>query len=200
MSQTATETALIEQAQTGCMESFRSLFQRYRNPVFNFVLRMLGQRQDAEDVVQEVFVKVYRNLAGLRESKGFSSWLFGIARNETINHMRRFGKAKTRTADEPIDDPLIDGKIAEEHGFQQDPETQSVHRDFQRQFMQALEKIPEINRSAFLLGVVQGFSYKEVADMLDCSITNVKSRVFRARAVLCEELAAYMTPEKVPMP
>jgi RNA polymerase sigma-70 factor (ECF subfamily) len=185
----APDHALIEQARQRQPEAFRKLFEIYKTPVYNFVARMIGQPQDAEDVVQEVFVKIYNKLATLRETRYFTTWLFSIAKHEAFNFARKHRNRKRRV--------LADSEAMNEqeetaplHDHQ--PEREIFDRELDDLLQEALNAVPEINRAAFILGVLEEYSYKEVAEMLGCSENNVKSRVFRARAVIGEKLGPYL--------
>jgi RNA polymerase sigma-70 factor (ECF subfamily) len=184
----APDYALIEQARQRQPEAFRKLFEIYKTPVYNFVARMIGQPQDAEDVVQEVFVKLYRKLATLREVRYFTTWMFSIAKNEAINYARKHRAQKWQMwSDSEKDEDY--GRLAPEHDH--NPERQFAEQELEELLQTALSAVPEINRAAFILGVLEEYSYKEVAEMLGCSENNVKSRVFRARAVISEKLRPY---------
>jgi len=184
----APDYALIEQARQRQPEAFRKLFEIYQTPVYNFVARMIGQPQDAEDVVQEVFVKLYHKLATLREVRYFTTWMFSIAKNEAINYARKHRRRKWQALDDSAAHAEHEAVPAQEHN----PERVAAHRELDQVLQKALEAVPEINRAAFILGVLEEYSYKEVAAMLGCSENNVKSRVFRARAVISEKLGPYL--------
>ncbi|MFQ5708714.1 MAG: RNA polymerase sigma factor [bacterium] len=184
------EQELIEKAKQGETEAFRQLYEGYKIGVFNFILHMVGQRQDAEDILQDVFVKMHKKLPGLRETRYFSTWLFSIAKNEAINYSKR----NRRRLHEAIDDS--EGCPGTQSGHWVvskigDPQREAANRELEAQVESALAKVPELYRAAFVLGVLEGYSYKEVADILGCTVNNVKSRVFRARAVLSVELKPY---------
>lgn len=185
------EHELIIQAQQGDSDAFKKLFDTYGTKVYNFVLRMLGKPHDAEDVVQEVFVKMYQKLPSLRETRYFSTWLFSIAKNESINFLNRHRRKNIDSIHDESENLANDLTVAD-NSESATPQGQAEYSDLQIQLQAALNEIPEINRSAFILGVIEGYSYKEVGKILGCSVTNVKSRVFRARALLSEKLGAYL--------
>ena len=191
MKPAAPDYALIEQARQRQPQAFRKLFEIYKTPVYNFVARMIGSPHDAEDVVQEVFVKMYHKLATLREARYFTTWMFSIARNEALNYTRKFRKQKWQTL-AGFETQTHDGHIETAHPHGPDPERETAESELQGKLQEALDAVPEVNRAAFILGVLEEYSYKEVAEMLGCSENNVKSRVFRARAVMCEKLGPYL--------
>lgn len=148
---------------------------------------MLGNPQDAEDVLQEVFLKIYRKLPTLREDHAFSEWLFSAAKNEALNHLRKHKQLDSldRLAEDNMDQSVIHPQPHD------NPELVTARTEMQVIVQRALAEIPEAQRAAFVLGVLDGYSYKEVATMLDCSVNNVKLRVFRARAAISEKLRPY---------
>ncbi|MCA9742607.1 MAG: sigma-70 family RNA polymerase sigma factor [Deferribacteres bacterium] len=190
MTRTENEAALVAQASDGDIDAFRELFERYQSPVFHFITKMVGQPEDAEDITQIVFVRVHRKLASLRDKQAFAKWLFTTARNESINHLRRKNAKQAASLEAMQENKMpVEPKNADHHTY--NPEQMAAHRDMDDIVQQALNDIPEINRSAFVLGVLEGYSYKEVGAMLGCSVNNVKLRVFRARALLSEKLRPY---------
>lgn len=188
MRPTAIDVTLFEQARAQHPAAFRRLFEQYKTPVYNFVVRMIGRREDAEDVVQEVFVKLYRKLGTLREPKFFTTWLFSIAKNEAINYARKHRRKEMQSLEAATE---YGEEAPTELAHEETPEDLITHeRDALLQT--ALAAVPEINRAAFILGVLEEYSYKEVAEMLGCTENNVKSRVFRARVVIGAKLKAYL--------
>ena len=189
----APDYALIEQARQRQPEAFRKLFEIYKTPVYNFVARMIGQPQDAEDVVQEVFVKLYYKLATLRELRYFTTWLFSIAKHEAFNYTRRHRKRKWQSL---ADSEMMEDQEVTVPVHEHDPEREIENRELDDMLQTALNAVPEVNRAAFILGVLEEYSYKEVAEMLGCSENNVKSRVFRARAIMSEKLGPYLKAQQ----
>ncbi|NUO80952.1 sigma-70 family RNA polymerase sigma factor [candidate division KSB1 bacterium] len=190
MKPTALDALLFERARAQEPAAFQQLFELYKTPVYNFVVRMIGRREDAEDVVQEVFVKLYHKLGTLREPKYFTTWLFSIAKNEAINYARKH-RRKEMLALEPVESetraPFTDNAAS-------NVEQILIEEEMDDLLQNALAAVPEVNRAAFILGVLEEYSYKEVADMLGCTENNVKSRVFRARAVISARLKSYLNP------
>ncbi|MGH7492981.1 MAG: RNA polymerase sigma factor [bacterium] len=193
MKPAAPDYALIEQARQRQPEAFRKLFELYKTPVYNFVARMIGQPQDAEDVVQEVFVKLYYKLASLRETRYFTTWLFSIAKHEAFNYTRKHRKRKWQALP---DSDEIHAQEVMVPVHQHNPERDIADRELDDLLQTALNAVPEVNRAAFILGVLEEYSYKEVAEMLGCSENNVKSRVFRARAIMSEKLGPYLKAQQ----
>ncbi len=177
------ELELVEQARGGNLRAFHALYEAYAAPLYAFILRMTHSRADAEDLLQNTFVKAYRNLARFRGDSHFSTWLFSIAKNETVSflrqHKRRNGKQLS------LNDVLTPG-LSLPNG--EDPEENVLHNETEAVLQQAVSHLPEKYRAAFLLGVVEGLPYEEVGKILKCTVPNVKSRIFRARAKLAQWL------------
>jgi len=179
------EGHIIKQAIEGDEQSFRTLFEAYQQPIYNFIFRMLGSQDEAADATQEVFFKVYKRLSTLRNPEYFSTWLFSIAKNEAITSTRR-RKSKNHSSLDDIDERMLQPLVEPDHSFE--PDEQVLNKEFETIFQKALLEIPEIYRVAFVLGVLENQPYEEVAKMLGCSVGNIKSRVFRARAHLAKKL------------
>lgn len=152
---------LVGRAREGDTTAFRLLFEQYKNPVYNFIYRMLGRRQDAEDVLQEVFVKIFQKLPTLHNPEAFSGWLFTTARDETINHLRRKKRHLFDSLDQ-LQPNARENTLSQAGGHSPSPEKHTALRE------------------------------REVAEILGCTVANVKLRVFRARAVLNKKLKPYL--------
>ncbi len=191
LKQIKNELELIEKAKQGETDAFQQLFEAYKVPVYNFVLRMIGRVHDAEDILQEVFVKMHQKLPTLRESKYFTAWLFRVAKNETINYLNKH-RRKAFDSIENYEQSFVDNVMMAETGEQNNPGDETEQVELEQTLQKALNELPETIRASFILGVIEGYSYKEVATMLDCSINNVKTRVFRARTLLNKKLRPYL--------
>jgi len=177
--------------QKGNPHAFELLFAKYRGPLFSFIYRMLGSRQDAaEDLMQEVFVKI----AGARDlyepRAKFSTWLFAIARNHCINHLRsrRYLQgqatvsldASTGTGDGPsLLDTIPD---------QSSPAQAAECHDLESRLACCIQALPETYREVFLLRAVEGLPHQEVADILQLNAATVRTHYLRARQLLQKEL------------
>ncbi|NOZ55888.1 MAG: sigma-70 family RNA polymerase sigma factor [Calditrichaeota bacterium] len=177
------ELKLVEQARGGNLRAFHTLYEAYAAPLYAFILRMTRSREDAEDLLQNTFVKAYRNLSRFRGDSHFSTWLFSIAKNETVSflrqHKRRNGKELSLN---DVSTPALSLPDDE------DPEVDVLNSETEAVLHQAVSHLPEKYRAAFLLGVVEGLPYEEVGKILKCTVPNVKSRIFRARAKLAKWL------------
>ena len=176
------EEHIIRAALDGDEGAFKELFLAYQKPVYNFVYRMLGNVHDAADVTQEVFIKMYRHFSTLKKPAYFSTWLFSIAKNEAISALRRQSKRQQQ-----LDRSDIHQK-ADHVRAPGDPDQQILSSEFETLFQKILSEIPEIYRVAFILGVLEEQPYEDVAKILKCTVGNIKSRVFRARMMLCKKM------------
>lgn len=188
---------LVERALDGDLAAFEQLVARYQNKLVGFAARMLGDQEEAEDVAQEAFVKAYRALDSFRGQAQFSTWLYRIATNLCIDRVR----AKKRRPQQAysLDEPL---DKEDDAGGRELPDTtfepsQSAERDELRQTVRAtMAEMPDKMRQVLVMCDMQGMPYEQIAQVLDCPIGTVKSRLFHARADLARRLRPYMTGAK----
>ncbi|MEK7215924.1 MAG: sigma-70 family RNA polymerase sigma factor [Chloroflexota bacterium] len=168
---------LIEEAKQD-PEAFGVLAQRYQDRLFNFLYRMTGNRHDAEDLAQEVLIRVYRALPRFRTEAPFRPWLYKIATNVAINHL----KAKRATV--PIDD------VFAASGSFNSPELSAEIHETQRAIGRAISEMPENYRAVILMRHIEELSYEEIAQALEVPLGTAKVRLHRARLMLQEKLVA----------
>lgn len=159
------------------MDAFTQLVRRYQEPVVHFCQRMLGSAQDAEDVAQETFVRLYRYLDRLQPDAKFSTVLFGIARNLTLNHLRDM-KRRGRGATDPLEAHV--GLASNSRG----PDQAARLGEIQALVEKGLEELTPEHREVLVLREINGLDYEAIARVLDCRIGTVKSRIARAREQL----------------
>lgn len=175
-----TDFELVAQVQSGHEAAFDELMARYRRPVLNFVYRMLGDAAEAEDVAQDVFVRAYQNLAGYRPETKFSTWLFALARNATIDRLRW----RKRHPTDPIDTPAGPDGIAGTSDVVREASAHEVGTNIAA----AVGDLPEEQRTAFILSEYHGQSYAEIAAIMRCSEKSVETRLYRAKQFLRHRL------------
>ena len=172
--------------------SFELLLHRYRTPLVNFLYRMVRSREQAEDLAQEVFVRVYRAREEYVPSAKVTTWLFRIATNLALNSLRDHRHQKQEVS---MDAPLtVDAEDGDERPFEvadKHPtiEQELVEEDRKKMIRHAIEKLPEKQRAAVLLHKYQELDYGEIAKILSCSESALKSLLFRAYETLRVELA-----------
>jgi RNA polymerase sigma-70 factor (ECF subfamily) len=167
------DSEIIRQIQSGDDSAFDELMGRYKRPVVNFIFRILGNADDADDVAQEVFVRVYQKLDTYRPATKFTTWLFALARNAAIDRLRW----RKRHPTEPIDpeSPLPAATdTAEEVGA----------REIGALIAAAVGELPEDQRTVLVLSEYQGMSHAEIAAVMRCSEKSVESRLYRAKQTL----------------
>jgi RNA polymerase sigma-70 factor (ECF subfamily) len=187
------DAALVERALENDLAAFEQLVSRYQTKIVAYATRMLSNQDDGEDVAQEVFIKAYRSLESFRGASSFSTWLYRIATNLCIDRVRKRKRSpqEAYSLDEPLDKD-------EEHGGRDLPDTtaepmRNVERDELRQQVRlTVAEMPEKLRSVLLMCDIQGMSYEDIAESLQCPIGTVKSRLFHARADLARRLRPYM--------
>jgi RNA polymerase sigma-70 factor (ECF subfamily) len=164
---------LIGKARRGDVESFNLLVSRWEKRVFNYLLRLVSNREDALDLSQDVFLKAYQNLPKLEDAERFSAWLFRIAHNEAFSLLR-----KRRPEGEMTREPQTS-----------DPGARLLPIELSLAVETALGRLNDDQREAVLLKVYQGFKFEEMAEILECPVSTVKSRLYTALDLLKTALA-----------
>lgn len=167
-----TDEQLIHKARQGNKKAWLNLLKRYEQPIYNYGIRMTGNRDDAMDLMQEVFVSVFRNLSNYRGEGSFKGWLFKIAHYRCIEFYRR--KRPTQGLD---DTPEIE---SDEHG----PETTLSQGQGNRQLVDAMQRLPLAQKAVVELKFFGQFTFEEIADQLGISSNTAKSRLYTALAKL----------------
>ncbi len=177
------DVELIARAKDGDTEAFHALFTRHQAKVARIVFRMIGPSPDVEDVVQDVFLNVYRSLPSFRGDAKFSTWLYRLATNVTRMHLRR-GRSRPRFADVEVPETPRDGAPAET------PDVTVERAERVRALYRLLDKLTEKKREVLVLHDLEGVPAKEIADTLDIPVLTVRTRLFYARKELYAALAA----------
>lgn len=169
------EKRLVEKAQAGDLDAFGELYERFSPGVFNLALRMVGSREDAEDIRQEVFLRAHRALKDFKGEARFSTWLYRIAANVALDEIRR--RKPTVSADTLREESRWEA-VADDQG---DPQEQ-LDRSLAREAVQAaLMAMPPNYRILVVLKHIEGLSYEEIAAVLGCTLTSLNVRLHRAR-------------------
>ncbi|HET7259800.1 MAG TPA: sigma-70 family RNA polymerase sigma factor [Candidatus Acidoferrum sp.] len=186
------DVQLMLDVKAGDERSFELLLQRYRTPLVNFLYRMVRAREEAEDLAQEVFLRVYRARKDYVPSAKFTTWLFRIATNLALNSVRDNRHQRMEISlDAPVTVDAEDGDekpmdIAEKHP---NIEQHLVEEARKNMIRHAIDKLPEKQRAAVLLHKYQELDYGDIAKILECSESALKSLLFRAYETLRVELA-----------
>jgi RNA polymerase sigma-70 factor, ECF subfamily len=187
-----TDVQLMLDVKAGDEASFELLLHRYRTPLVNFLYRMVRNREQAEDLAQDVFLRVYRARANYVPSAKFTTWLFRIATNLALNSVRDNRHQKMEISiDAPVTMDAEDGDertldVPEKHP---NIEQHLVEDARKKMIRHAIDKLPEKQRAAVLLHKYQELDYAEIAKILSCSESALKSLLFRAYESLRVELA-----------
>jgi RNA polymerase sigma-70 factor, ECF subfamily len=173
---------LVAKASRGDVDAYNLLVSRWERRVFNYILRLVRNREDAMDLSQEVFLKAYQNLARLDDAARFAPWLYRIAHNESFSLLRRKRPDREELPDENHSSVLPDpGPRFGEVGLLPVETSLAVSR--------ALERLSSEQREAIVLKIYEGFKFEEMAVVLGCPVSTVKSRVYSALDLLKETLA-----------
>ena len=186
----STDQALVELAKTGDQYAFELLLRKYQHKVSKLIMRYVRDMDEALDLTQETFIKAWKALPGFRGESQFYTWLYRIAVNTAKNHLSTaYSQAHMvdLDADETEQYAAVPGLVTSDT-----PE--GVHRgeELHQLLKKALSELPEDLRSAITLRELEGLSYEEIAEVMDCPIGTVRSRIFRAREALDKHLQAYM--------
>jgi len=181
------ESELVTELQAGSEAAFDFLVTHYHAPVFNLILGMLGDPTDAADGTQEVFLKAFKGIRQFRQGSSLKTWLYRIAIREALNYRRWFKRhlQKNVSIDAESEEGQAPIEIEDLHGT---PFDQLASREIQDVVQQALRQVPDVFRGAVILRDLEGLSYEEVAEVLECSVGTVKSRILRGRRALKELL------------
>lgn len=180
-----TDATLVARAQSGDVSAFGDLVRRYQRAVYSVVSRMVDNRDDVDDIVQEVFVLSYKSIDRFRGNAAFSTWLYRIAVNTAIKQMK-----KTRIRQAPsMDDPLTGLSDTLSSPENESPEAQAERRDRDRALREAIESLPDKHKAVVILHYFQNCNCEEIADVMECSVGTVWSRLHYACKKLQGQLA-----------
>ncbi len=187
MSQQDADIALVERVQRGDKAAFNLLILKYQRRIMRLLSRFIHDPSEIEDVAQEAFIKAYRALPNFRGDSAFYTWLYRIAVNTAKNHLA----AERRR---PSGGPMLeneDGETFNETDNLSDidtPEAAFASREIAETVNRAIEELPEELRTAIVLREIEGLSYEEIAETMNCPIGTVRSRIFRAREAIARRL------------
>lgn len=177
---------LVKRVQQGEKAAFDLLVLKYQQKVVNLVSRFISDHAECQDVAQEAFVKAYRALDSFRGDSQFYTWLYRIAANTAKNHLASRSR-KTPAYSVDVDDAE---HFSGESGLKDytNPENMLLTDEIKQTVFAAIEKLPDDLKSAITLREIEGLSYEDIAEVMDCPIGTVRSRIFRARDAIDKEL------------
>ena len=194
---THSDTSLIARCQKADIAAFNEIVSRYKGKIYSYLYRMTGNAEDAEDLTQEVFVRMYTNIGSFRAEASLSTWLFRIAGNLCVDAFRRGKKERGRVFS--LDAPVAGAEGDEGEGATRDvadwtnePDKLLARKELGAHIEGALAKLPPKLRSAVILHDIEGLAYEEIAQTEKVPLGTVKSRIFNARVALREHLRPYL--------
>lgn len=178
---------LVERVQHGDKKAFELLFSKYQRKLMRLVSRLVRDQAEAEDVVQEAFIKAYRALPQFRGDSAFYTWLYRIGINTAKNYLVTQGRRAPTSTDADVEEAetFDDGEHLRDINT---PESMLATKQIAQTVNQAMESLPDELRTAISLREIEGLSYDEIADVMQCPIGTVRSRIFRAREAIAEKL------------
>jgi RNA polymerase sigma-70 factor (ECF subfamily) len=180
------DSELVTRAVAGREDGFEELVRRYQRPIAAYVYRMVGNYDAALDLTQEVFIKVYGSLSRYRSEYKFSTWIYRIAHNSAIDHLRRFNTGRTEDLEHASSEtgtyekPFASGALT--------PEQESERAERRAEIEEVVETLPPVYRELIVLRHAHDMSYDEIAEVTGLPLGTVKNRIFRAREVMRAEL------------
>ncbi len=177
------DAELVRRLQDGDAKALDELFRRHRDTAYAIAYRLLGNRDDALDAVQEAFIHVMRGIGGFRGQAAFRTWLYRIVTHAALDYRRYRAVRNTGSLDHEAAVEPEDRRPGDER-----PDQEAQRHDLREAIEKALENVSEKNRAALVLYAIEGLSYKQVGEALGISVGTVMSRIFNARARLKELL------------
>ena len=182
MSDNIIDKEIIERVKGGDKKAYDLLVLKYQQRVINLISRFVKNHSDALDVSQETFIKAYRALPNFRGESAFYTWLYRIAVNTAKNHLTVQSRKITKSDYDVTDIEQIEGNMSL---IEQTTPENLLHKDeLQETVLKTIENLPEDLKSAIMLREIDGLSYEDIANVMDCPVGTVRSRIFRAREMI----------------
>jgi len=187
MSERDADWQLVQRVQRGDKRAFGVLVDKYQRRISRLLSRMIRDPADIEDVAQEAFIKAYRALPNFRGESAFYTWLYRIAINTAKNHFAAQGRRAQTVPSVDVEDPdgAVEGPQLSDSAT---PDSLYQSKQVGLAVNRAIDKLPEELRTAIVLRELEGLSYDEIAAAMDCPVGTVRSRIFRAREAIAQEL------------
>ena len=183
----AIDQKLVEKAQRGDKKAFGMLVEKYQRRLNRLLSRMVRDQSEIEDIVQDSFIKAYRAINNFRGDSAFYTWLYRIGINTAKNHLVKLGKRPKAMNDVEIEE-IENFEDAPDLRNHETPESTMMSSEIVASVNQTIQALPNELREAISLREMDGLSYEEIADLMNCPIGTVRSRIFRAREVIAEKL------------
>ncbi len=190
---TELDSLLVQRCQANDAAAFNEIVERYKHRVHNYICRMVGSTQDAEDLAQEVFVKAYVNIRSFQSRATLNTWLFRIATNLCIDYSRRNKRSTIQKVslvrESPDEEGSSEWEVPDERFA---PEQTFLNTELGDRIQFALDGLPEKLRTVVVLHDIEGLPYEDIAQIVAAPLGTVKSRLFNARAAMRSRLLPYL--------
>ena len=195
MSERDVDQQLVERVQRGDKAAFDLLVIKYQRKIFRLLSRLIRDASEVEDVAQEAFIKAYRALPNFRGDSAFYTWLYRIAINTAKNFLVSQGRRAPTSTEADVEDAetFDDGEHLRDLNT---PDAMLLTRQVADAVNRAIDRLPEDLKTAIVLREIEGLSYEEIAETMNCPIGTVRSRIFRAREAIAEELRPVLNTSK----
>jgi len=182
------EQEILQKIRSGEVSAFREVFDTFHGMVFDICCRMIGNRHEAEDITQEIFINAYKSLNRFRGESKLSTWLYRIAINHCLNYQSRKKWQQWLSLDfisetEPEQNPASHNNR---------PDTLLEQKETESIIQKCILSLPKQQQTALILHRYEGLSYQEIAQIMNCSVSSVESRLFRAKQSLCAKLRPFL--------
>jgi RNA polymerase sigma-70 factor (ECF subfamily) len=175
------ETKLISRCQKGDQEALKEIYDKYHRKVYRIAYGVVRQREEALDIVQEVFIKLFRSINNFKGRSHFFTYLYRMVMNTAIDHTRKMGKQPLSSLDE-------EGRFQPSDELEKGPERTLLRKELKERLNWAMNKLPAEQRATLIFREVEGLSYQEMAESMGCSIGTVMSRLHYGRKKMQELL------------
>jgi len=179
------ETEMISRCQQGDQEALKEIFDKYHKKVYRIAYGVVRQREEALDIVQEVFIKLFHSIKNFKGRSHFYTYLYRMVMNTAIDHARKTGKQTISSLDQ-------EGSFQPSDDLEKGPERILLQKELEERVKLAMDKLPAEQRAALIFRDVEGLSYKEMAEAMGCSIGTVMSRLHYGRKRIQELLEDYV--------
>jgi RNA polymerase sigma-70 factor (ECF subfamily) len=180
------ETEMISRCQQGDQEALKEIYDKYHTKVYRIAYGVVRQKEDALDIVQEVFIKLFHSIKNFKGRSQFYTYLYRMAMNTAIDHTRKGGKRFVSSLDE-------EGSFEPSDGAEKGPERILLQKELEQRVKVAMDKLSAEQKAAIIFRDVEGLSYQEMAEAMGCSIGTVMSRLHYGRKRMQEFLKDYVT-------
>lgn len=184
---------LVQRVQSGEVGAFDQLIVKYRERVYSVVYNMTSNREDAADLTQEAFIKAFQSINRFQGQSSFFTWLYRIAVNSTLTHLRK-SKLRTFFSFEKIHEEDKSSEVLNQLTDKKGADREVYVKELQEKLNEAMQKLSIKHRTVVTLFEIDGLSHEEIAEVMDCSVGTVRSRLHYAKQLLQSELQSYLRP------